>query len=408
MARKQTLLFMMWMPAARHPIVHMYMNALGPNYDFAIASTDPEAAAATFPNVKCLQVVPNYSLRSLLGLSPKPSELSTAPSPEPSGDMKPETSAEKRVDLHLLFYHLHTTRWRVFKYLRQVKPAAVIAIDGELLPTARLFATFLRIPYFYVVCEIFPYQYSWYTKGLSRTLSLIEMYGARGATKVLVPDISHVKLLARRYGIDRSRFVEIGTCPDVPQQSAIGKVHSPLRIYYHGRYTPGRGVKNLILAMSQTSGAHLYMRLVGEVEVLRTLTRENDLENKVTFLEPVAVDKLAEASTEFDVGVVMACPTNGNGRFMVSYKFFEYMAAGLSAMCPNSHFLGPFLKRHRIGINYVNCNPDGIAAAIRQCVESPGRVELWKKEARSLAEREFNAEIQGTRLRKVIQACLSK
>lgn len=395
------------MPAARHPIVHMYLNALGPIYDFAIASTDPEAAAATFPKVRCLQVVPNYSLRSLLGLSPKPSDLSAA-SPEPSGDTKTKTAAENRVDIRLLFYHLHTTLWRVFKYLRQVKPAAVIAIDGELLPTARVLATFLRIPYFYVVCEIFPYQYSWYTKGLSRTLSLIEMYGARGATKVLVPDIAHIKLLARRYGIDRSKFVEIGTCPNVPSQSAIGKVNSPLRIYYHGGYRPGRGIKNLILAMSQISGAHLYMRLFGEVETLRTCTRENDLEEKVTFLEPVTVDKLADASTEFDIGVVMACPTNGNGRFMVSYKFFEYMAAGLSTMCPTSHVLGPFLKRHRIGINYVNCNPDGIAAAIRQCVQNPGRVELWKKEARALAEREFNAETQGMRLRKVIEESLSK
>ena len=77
-------------------------------------------------------------------------------------------------------------------------------------------------------------------------------------------------------------------------------------------------------------------------------------------------------------------------------------------MCPPSHVLGPFLKRHRIRINYVNCKPDGIAAAIRQCVENPGRVEPWKKEARALAEREFNAEIQGMRRRKVIDECFFK
>jgi hypothetical protein len=60
MASKQTFLIIMRMPAARHPIVDMYLNALGPNYDFAIASTDPEESAATFANVRRLQVIPNY------------------------------------------------------------------------------------------------------------------------------------------------------------------------------------------------------------------------------------------------------------------------------------------------------------------------------------------------------------
>ena len=52
-----------------------------------------------------------------------------------------------------------------------------------------------------------------------------------------------------------------GRLNDVPAQSATGKIHSPLRIDYHGGYTAGRGIENLILAMSPFSGASLYLSI---------------------------------------------------------------------------------------------------------------------------------------------------
>jgi len=387
----------------------MYVRALGPKYDFAIASSDPEAVAASFPHVQCLGVDPNYSLRSLLGIRPRPLDSNNQPTPEARSSVDATASSEKGVDIGLLINQIHTTLWRVLRYARQCKPAAIIAIDGELLPTARLLAALLRVPYCYVMCEIFPNQYDWTTRRFSKTLAVIEKYGVGGASKVFTPDVALSKLLARRYGLDRSKFVEVCTCQDVPAQSATGKIHSPLRIYYHGGYTAGRGIENLILAMSQLSGAHLYMRVMGpQVEMLRNLARKNHLEERITFVEPVRVDELPAASTEFDVGVIVACPTTANGRFVLGYKFFEYMAAGLSIVCPRSHVLGPFLERHPIGATYVGCGVDAIAAAIRHCVENPEKIALWKKEARALAERKFNTGAQGIRLRQAVDECLDK
>jgi glycosyltransferase involved in cell wall biosynthesis len=404
---KPKLLFVLNMPAARHPVIHLYLKALTPKYEIAIASTDPEAVAATFPGVQCFQAEPNYSFRALLGISPGPAETSGPPAPQEGSNVS--ASSEKGVDIGLLTHNIHTTVWRVLTYMKRCKPAAVIAIDGELLPTARLLSGLLRIPYFYVMCEVFPNQFDWTPRRLSRSLALIEMFGVRRATKIFTAHVSHTKLLARRYGVGRSRFVEIGICCEVPERSAVGKTHSPLRIYYHGTYSRGRGLESLIQAMSQVSDAHLYMRVFGpNAEILRKLTREKSLEGKITFLDPVRVDELPAASTEFDVGVIVACPTTANGRFVVGFKLYEYMSAGLSIVCPKSHALGPFLENHPIGVVFEGCETNAIAAAIRHCVENPEKVATWKSRARELAESEFNAEVQGVRLRQAVDECLQR
>ena len=406
---KPTLLLVVNMPASRHPIVHLYLEALSPEYNIALASTDPEDAALTFPHVQCFQVKPNYSLRALLGIGLRLPETSDPPALQHGSGMNPEASSEKGVDTRLLLHTIHTTAWRVLGYMRRCRPAAVIAIDGELLPTARVLSTFLRIPYFYVMCEVFPNQFDSTPRRLSRTLALIEMFGVRRASKIFTAHVSHTKLLARRYRVGRSKFVEVSICSKVPARSAVGTTYSPLRIYYHGTYSPGRGLESLILAMSQVSGAHLYMRIFGPgAEILRKLAHENCLEERITFLDPVRVDELPAASTEFDVGVIVACPTTANGRFVVGYKFYEYMAAGLAIVCPRSHVLGPFLERHPVGIAFVGCEPNEIAAAIRYCVENPENVAAWKGRARNLAESEFNSEVQGVRLRQAVDGCLQR
>lgn len=402
---KPTLLVILNMPAARHPVFHLCLEALKSEYSIAVSSTDPDNVSTSFPDVQCFQVEPNYSLRKLLGLSR--AETKDLPTPDKGSSVNPNASTEKGVDFRLLLHTIHTTVWRVISLMRRVKPAAVIVIDGGLLPTARILSTLLGIPYFYFMCEVFPNQFESTHKRLSRTLALIERFGVRRASKIFTPHVSHTKLLARRYRVKRSKFVEIATCSTVPTASAIGTAHSPMRIYYHGSYSPGRGLESLILAMSQVSGAHLYMRMFGpRVEILRQLTNENRLEGKITFLDPVSVEELPAASTEFDVGVIVACPTTANGRFALGYKLYEYMAAGLAIVCPSSHVLTPFLKHHPIGIRFVGCASDAIATAIRNCVEYPQNVAAWKGHARELAESEFNSKVQGGRLRQAVVGCL--
>src|SRR5262249_54981358 len=107
---------------------------------------------------------------------------------------------------------------------------------------------------------------------------------------------------------------------------------------------------------------------------------------------------------EFDVGVIVASPTTANGRFVIGYKLYEYMAAGLCVIAPSSHVLGPFLRRHDIGVSYEGCETTAISAAINYCVEHPDQVLNWKLRARELAEAEFNPIVQGRRLRAEVNA----
>jgi glycosyltransferase involved in cell wall biosynthesis len=402
-ANRPKLLIIMNIPAARHPFVHMCNATFREEYDFVIASPDPDEVRRTFPNANCVNVEPTYSLRSMLGLrrratndlQPQPEIVSRSQSRDPKG----------RVDLNLLFYYAHTTIWLTWSLLRKFRPTAIIAIDAGLLPTARLLGTILRVPYFYFVCEVFPNQFPWISRKVMNTMALIEKFGARGASTSFVPDIAFTKLLARRYRVRRATCVEIGTCPEVPVTSATAKINDPLRIYYHGAYDPDRGLENLVLAMSHVSGAHLYLRVIGQhLENLFSLVQQRGLTDRISFLDPLPVQELASASTEFDVGVIVASPTTANGRFVIGYKLYEYMAAGLCVIAPNSHILAPFLSRHDVGVSYKGCDIAEISAAIDLCVQNREKVKNWKKRARELAETEFNSTVQGLRLREAVRS----
>lgn len=419
MRAKPELLILAQKNLASNPMVYMYLKALRPEYETTIACSDSEVTGRVYPGVECVSIKPNrttlsiirQSVRSVMSLASRgkvnqsaSGEVVAAPALRPQRN----SSKGRGLDLGFLARYIYSTVISVIHLLRLQRSSIIIVFDGEALATARVLATIWRVPYMYAVCEMWPNQFSEYSRKRSLTMALIEKWGLNGATKAVVGDETWVTLLVRRYGICRAKFVKIRTCPAVPARSAVREIVAPLRVYYHGGYMPKRGLENVILAMSQVPGAHLYLRGYGVLEpTLRGLVCQNDLQERVTFLEPVPMPKLADAATEFDVGIIVACPITANARFGLGYKSFEYLAAGLAIACTNTHTLGPLLKRHSLGIAFKGCEVEAIATTLQYCVDHPEQVVLWKKQARFLAESEFNDEVQGARLRQVVAEYLA-
>lgn len=411
MTRARPLVFLMTqLPAARNPLIRMYVEALRPAFRVMLASRDPDEAAEVFEGVDCQGVTPPGGFRRLVHPAVRRILWKAH---MPSADTFAEARSQEfglragRFDYWLV---ANTTRralalaWNCRKLER---PALMIVVDGEMLPVARVLKVLRRTPYVYASYEIYPNQYPWYPKKLSRTLALMERHGANEATKVLVVHSSWAKLLRRRYHLDPGKFEVVSICPPPLELTEQATVHRPLRLYYHGGYTPGRGLESLILAAAAVEGMELAFRGFGPLEEkLRALATRPALRSRVRFLEPVAPERLPETGLEHDIGIIIAQPTSANGRFVIGSKLFEYTAAGLAVLCPRSHTLVPFMREHPIGMHFDPTRVESIAAVFRDCVLHPQRVLEWKQRSQVVG-RQYNAETQGARLRRIVEECVS-
>jgi glycosyltransferase involved in cell wall biosynthesis len=283
------------------------------------------------------------------------------------------------------------------------RPAVIIAIDGDMLAPARMLGTAWRVPYLYAMYEVWPNQFTDTPGAESRAMALLEACGVRGAAHILVMDPTWATLLARRYRVPRAKFSVVRICPPLPDRTSRPRITGPSRVYYHGGYTPGRGLEPLVMSMATVTNAELHLRGMGNLEPsLRALAQSDELRNKVFFHEPLPLEQLSIAAADFDVGVSIACPTTANGRFLFGFKTVENMAAGLAVASTDSYALTALVKRHDVGLTFKGCERESIARAFQFCADHPDRVAEWKRHARAVAETEFNEEMECRRLREIV------
>jgi len=87
------------------------------------------------------------------------------------------------------------------------------------------------------------------------------------------------------------------------------------KIEYLGRYTKDRGIEELILNMKHVKNAKSYLRGFEPHENnLRALTLNNNLDEKVIFLESVKMTKIVDSLEGFDTGIVPYKPVSLNNK----------------------------------------------------------------------------------------------
>lgn len=288
--------------------------------------------------------------------------------------------------------------------------SGVICIDAASMTAARWLKKLKKIPYLYWVYEIYPNQSVKTPKLTQKMMEAVEGEGCQNADLVVVTSNIWAKLLRRRYKVFDLKHKVVCVCPPRVNKFADLELSDKVKFYYHGIYIAGRGLENLIYAMQIVEGGVLYLRGIGDdfEKFLREETDRLKLNEKVKFLPPVPTEQLAEEATRFDVGVMMVCMTTFSAKFLIGFKTFENISAGLPLFSPRSYQLGEIIKKNKVGVIYPNCGVDALAETLQYCVSNKEKIRQWKLNARKYAEREINPEYQKRQLLEAIDQVISK
>jgi glycosyltransferase involved in cell wall biosynthesis len=188
----------------------------------------------------------------------------------------------------------------------------------------------------------------------------------------------------------------------VPPMARAGSAE-PVRFLYQGNFAPERGIEELIRAWSRIDTRRAVLLLRGPDAPVRDrcLRLAEDLglrDHGVFFLDPVPEDRLIDAASEADVGVIPYKPFGLNYRYCCPNKLSQYMQGGLAILTNDLDYVRSVVDEARCGLWYRSDEPDSIVAAVNRLVSEPGLLAQLRGRAREFARTRFNWQIVGKTL----------
>jgi glycosyltransferase involved in cell wall biosynthesis len=168
-----------------------------------------------------------------------------------------------------------------------------------------------------------------------------------------------------------------------------------IKFLFQGRFTPKRGIEELIAGWQQVDGSKAALFLRGPDNIYAEQARElamslGLLGRSVFFLEPVAEDLLVPAASEADVGIIPYVPRILNDRFACPNKLSQYLHAGLMVLANDLPYVRSVIEEARAGIVYSSDDISSLRHAIDQIVQSPDLLTTSRANARRFAINRFN------------------
>lgn len=404
---KAKLAILLNIQSSRNPVLLFCLKNLSDDHKITVISVDEFQDAAKFPNVEFVNYSRSFRFlsRALYHLIYNAAIISVLLGVIPARERQNSALMYNSIIGFYLIQMIFLPSLYAQYLLRKFNCSTIICIDAGAMTAARIVKFFRKTPYFYWAYEIYPNQLTDAPKSLECLMKSVERKGCARAEAAIVTSDIWARLLRRRYRLYGLKHCLICVCPPRVTEFSAPRVGEIVRFYYHGGYQKGRGLKNLIRAMRGISRGKLYLRGIGadyEAE-LKSEVEKLRLGDRVKFLDPLPAEELAESATPFDVGVIMACMTTANARFLIGFKTFENLAAGLSLLAPPSFQLREIINGNRVGVIYDNCGESEIAAALQFCVQNKERIEICKNNARLLAESRYNIKTQGVILKNLLR-----
>lgn len=190
----------------------------------------------------------------------------------------------------------------------------------------------------------------------------------------------------KKYKIKRPTVIT--NCPMKNIIPLKEKVTDAFEVVYQGLMVTGRGYEEFVMAAKYTDkNIRFVLRGYGGIEnKLKNMIKNNELENKVIFDEPVEVAQLVSAASSSHVGIVLTRPVNLNFELSISNKVFEYAAAGLPVILsdvPEHRYLN---DKYDFGIIIADVTPENIARAVNILYEDKDLYNKLAENAKKMAE----------------------
>lgn len=183
----------------------------------------------------------------------------------------------------------------------------------------------------------------------------------------------------------------------------------PVEVLFHGGFWANRGLEELIEAAKRFEGVHLTLRGFGTLEkALKEAVEQAGLENVVSFEGPVPIDRVVDAASNTDIGVIPYKPVCLNNRYSTPNKLFEYMAAGIAVAASDLPEIGRIVRSEGIGVLFNPCDPTSIANAINYLAADRRRLRAMKARSKQAALERHNWQVDDRRLIEVYRELLPR
>lgn len=291
------------------------------------------------------------------------------------------------------------TNLALLRIALEFNPTMAWSNDLDTLPAGWLLKQRLGIPLIYDAHEVYPEQlpvhmrtdrwHIFYTR-------LEEILAPQSDGRLTVCDAIG-EYFAQRYGTPG--FVTLRNVPSLtlqpPQQQVFAPRTGRRRLIYHGAYAPYRGLEEIIRAAALLKGADFVFRGIGAHEAtLRALVEKMDLQDRITFSPPVAVDDLVAAASDCDIGLNPFVDVCLNTHFALPNKFFEYMMAGLALGSSDLIEMRRLTQELDVGVLFPSLAPDAIAEVLDGLLSRPAELDATRERAWSAARQRFNWEAE--------------
>ncbi len=286
-------------------------------------------------------------------------------------------------------------------------PMLVIANDWQTLPIAAQAAAMNGSVYVYdsheLAVEQFAQDLSWvrFTRPI---IDAVEQKHIPGAAVTTAVSASIAKFLSQRYKLTTPAMVLRNT----PTYRTINFRPSAneIRVLYQGVIAPGRGLEETIESVCMWE-PHLSFHVRGPghpsyIQKLEAHAALHQIQERVHFLPPVAVDDLIDAASQFDIGFLALPDLSLHKRYALPNKLFEYLMAGLLLAVSNLPEMARLVEETGAGVTYAGTSPDAIAVALnsisiealnrqRRAALAAAKIHNWENEAPSVIAAYENA-----------------
>lgn len=170
-----------------------------------------------------------------------------------------------------------------------------------------------------------------------------------------------------------------------------------VKIIHHGAAIPSRELELMADMMNFLDNQYeLYFMLVPtDVSYLKALKQKYKSNERINFIDPVPVTKIAEACNKFDIGLFILPPVNFNWLNALPNKLFEYIQARLCiAISPNPD-MKALVEKYDLGV----VASDYTAKAMAEKIASLSKEDITRYKANS---QRYASELSGEHTQKLM------
>ena len=171
------------------------------------------------------------------------------------------------------------------------------------------------------------------------------------------------------------------------------------RFLFQGRFTPGRGIEELIEGWALVDGSRAALFLRGPDNIWRQAAmalaaRLGLLGRSVYFLDAVAEDRLVAAAAEAEIGIIPYKPLIINDRLSCPNKLSQYLHAGLMVVANDLPYVKSVLTEAQAGLFYNSADLGTLTVAVSRILDDPELLRRSRGNALRFAREQFNWQAQ--------------